>query len=724
MSIRPDYHAAAAAAYRTLNDSPIQRRLRDESAYFVGAVYWNPGDYTLDGLIYELGRMRKLGFNMVRFHSVQPIELEPGMFDFSRADDWLNAAGEVGIGVSLALNMGTLSPAALAKHDISAQAYAQAHYTDPALLAALEEHIAPIVRHFRDHPALLVWGGFGEPHPESGGMSDYDKVHFAAWLRERYGTLAALDRAWNIYPRQNHTIIPSFEDAWQVAAGQRQTVDFATPDQSLTNNYGARRDFARYQTEKGLQRTQALIDLIYKHDPVHPVAVGSHQLFSNNAYMRWDVPARARLGDLHYSSIHLPWHFEHVAGEIDRPVYMQARLTRDYFKGGWTSAYETTGGAVQYSGGYGHAMTPGLMRRFMCSYLAAGNLNIAFWTWNHRPGNWEAGEYGLTTLSGQLSIWALEAGKVAQGMAKYHTELWQADPQTRVGVLQSWDNDAILMQEPERHELKNNAPHDYSSGTRQQPSRAQIGVARALMNQHIPYAVVTADEILEGIALCYPVLYVPHMRAISDDLLDRLLDYVTKGGRLIADVQFAFEDQWGKMHPTGPSGWQERIFGAYVDMIHDARNVTLHVSSTPVTGFFGDLILTRARPILHYDSGAVAATELQLGEGTAIFIGFDASMACFRPGGTTVESLISALVMGSRPRDWFCTAPLAFRLRAPHADHYFLINDGPTIDALIAAYDAVYSAGEDVIESMPIDTNGTISVRLEAGTAAWVRLAR
>ncbi len=57
----------------------------------------------------------------------------------------------------------------------------------------------------------------------------------------------------------------------------------------------------------------------------------------------WDIPGSAWLGDCHFSSIHMSWHFEQVGGEVDRPVYMTAKMTHDRFKGGLTSAYETAG---------------------------------------------------------------------------------------------------------------------------------------------------------------------------------------------------------------------------------------------------------------------------------------------------------------------------------------------------------------------------------------------
>ncbi|MGC9346593.1 MAG: beta-galactosidase, partial [Anaerolineae bacterium] len=447
-------------------------------------------------------------------------------------------------------------------------------------------------------------------------VPEVDREGFANWLTDRYGTLDALDTAWNIYPREDRTIISDFEDAEDVLKGDKHI------------NYGAVRDFMKYQAEKAIGRAKLVIDLVHELDPSHPISTGSHQLFANQAHLRWDIARWARIADIHFSSIHLSWHFEPVEGEVDRPVYMQARLTRDYFKGGWTSAYETTGGAVQYSGGYGNAMTPGLMRRLMLNYLAAGHQNIAFWTWNHRPGGWEAGEYGLTTLSGAISDWATEAAGIARAMDRYHAELWDAQDDPRVGLLQNWDTEAILEKEPERHDVKESRFASYSTGTRMQASRARIGAARALINHHIPFEYVTEPEILEGIAPVYPLIYAPHMRAASTELMDTLLAYVEVGGQLVADVQFAFMDPWGKLHEAGPDGPQARLFGAYIDTIHDARTAEVTLNGLPIEGFYGDLVPATGKILARFDNGKPAITEARIGRGRALLLAFDPGMLC------------------------------------------------------------------------------------------------
>ena len=98
-----------------------------------------------------------------------------------------------------------------------------------------------------------------------------------------------------------------------------------------------------------------------------------YDLFANQASCLWDNTKLGKVADGIGTSVHLSWHFEPVDGEVDRPVYIQARMTRDMAKGKPTACWEATGGPVQFSGGYGNSMSAGLMRRLCMAYLAAGN---------------------------------------------------------------------------------------------------------------------------------------------------------------------------------------------------------------------------------------------------------------------------------------------------------------------------------------------------------------
>jgi len=722
MSISREHRDAARRVYEQLNDSAMQRRLRAERAMSFAAVYWQPGDYDRDVLVRELKRMRELGFDTVRFHTAKPTETSPGEYDFTRTDDWLDAAADAGIGVCLHVveTMRRPSDALLAEAGMSLADYEAGELTD-AKRALLERTIRPIIEHVREHPALRLLAAGGEPGVSQLGLEhDDDKAAFAHWLERKYGTVEALDAAWNLYPQRGRLIAPTFDEAWRVLEGFDVSPTI-TGVHRAKMNYGAGRDLLRFLTDKTLQRQAAKIEIIRSCDDRHPLLIGSHQLFANQPAMRWDIGAWARLADQHFCSLHPAWHFELVEGELDRMVYAQARMTRDYFKHGWTSCFETVGGPVQYSGGYGNAMSPGLMRRMTLAYLAAGNVNFSFWTWNARPGGWEAGEYGLTSLSGKLTPWAQTAGEVIRAAQAHRDELWEATDDPHVGLLESWEMDAIVNFEPERHEFKS-AAATFARGTRLQAVRARVGAHRALQNHQLPYEVLTSDELLAGIACRYPVIYLPHGRAISDAVLDALTEFVQRGGRLVADVPLGFLDDCGKLRRPGPDSAQGKLFGAWFDNIHDARTQPRHVGDARVAHFFADVELCGASVVETFDDGSPAMTEHRLGKGTAVLVGFDPARECQRPGNAAMEAVIASVCGSGYERGWSSDAPMAFRRHCEAAHHYFLFNDTPQpLNATLEVHDATLDEMVDVLSGKTLSGDGRFDVPVDALSAVWLR---
>jgi beta-galactosidase len=694
--------------------------------WFSAPVLWHPGGYDIGHLTSEMRRMKAAGFNAVRFHNADPVENGPGTHDFRRTDDWLSAASAADIGVVLHPDNALVpGPLTLAAHGLTAASFERAYADDPRWLACVESWLAPIVRHIAPHPSLIAWGANGEDRVGRARLTDpEDHRRFVAWLRNHHPSLEALDKAWNIYPgpedgRPAPLLVRDWDDAIRILDGfdadpQINGVHYGKL------NYGAARDLMRFLADKQVARLRAFTRIFKTLDPAHPVMAGGHLLAANQPAYLWDNAATARAGDAHKTSVHLSWHFDGMAGEIDRPLYVQSRQTRDYAKDSFTSVYETTGGPVQYSGGYGNSMHPGLMRRLCLTYLAAGNLGLGFWTWNARPGGWETGEYGLTTLSGALSPWAREAGRIATALGKHAQELAQARQTHPVALLEDWDTQAILSLEPGRVDLPTTRD---GTGTAQQANRALNGAARALLDAHIPFEILVTTDLHSRTDLParWPVLYAPHLRALADDTLDALSRYVAAGGHLIADVQFGFQDSHGKLRPTGPHGAHARLFGAYIDAIHDARTGGKTYNGVPLPGFYGDLIPTTAHTLATYSDGTPAITRTTHGRGTATLIGFDAARLCHRPGQPEIQRLIARLAQFSPP-GWDCDAPLAYRLRAPGVDHYFLLNDGPARTALLRVADQAYTAHEDVLAGSLIPASGpSTPVALPAEGALWLR---
>lgn len=747
------------SAYWSTYETEMQRRLRRENASFHSVVYWRPGCTDVEELARNFRIIRDAGFDAVRCHNFLNARTPDGSLDFSLPDAWLEAASRAGVRIILHLTTQRLpDEEALEAAGLTREEFNGLAAEDPQFREATSILLAPPVSRYKNADSLLAWGGFGEPGAAELDLATAeDGRQFAAWLRNRYQSIEELDAAWNVYP-ETGPVVSSFDDAWHVArlpAG-RTSINGAS---NARVNYGAQRDRYRFMVDRNLAKTAVAIDIIRAIDPDHPILTGSHQLFFNQPSLGWDIPKWAKLGDCHFSSIHMSWHFQPVFGEVDRPVYFQARQTRDYFKGGWTSAFETTGGPVQFSGGYGNHMDAGLMRRLCLSYLAAGNINLAFWTWNHRPGGWEGGEYGMTSLSGRLTNSGREAGRIASAARRYAGELWSADPAVDVGLIQSWDTDAIQLFEPERHDLSETVGSrmgGISSGTKLCHPRSWIGYSRALVNNQISWHYLLEEELAGDLVYNYPVLIAPFLRAISDDTVERLITYVQSGGVVIADVTFGYYDRWGKCRLTGLEDSElgangaeslRKLFGAWVDQVHDNRTGDTSLSGERIPGFYGDLVVTDARPVLRFDDGRPAAVEMRhqvreiepdvggsasrspdTASGAAVLVGFDLGTFCFEPGNELFESIVERLVHSYIPRRFESSLPMTMRLRGPDADHYFLVNDGPATDAILTVSDAEYTAGIDVLADpstgAEVAVGSVISIPVTSRSGAWVRFER
>jgi beta-galactosidase len=641
--------------------------------------------------------------------------------DFTQADTWLDSAARAGIRVIF--HVDTLVP------------HPRALFQD---LAARDETVA----RYRDHEALLFWAAFGEPHGTSLDLTSADAEGFAAWLRKQYASVDELELAWNVYAG-GARLVSSFEEAWRAAAPIGGEDDINGVNRAK-RSYGAVRDAIRYRTEKAMEIPIEFIRGVRELDPNHDFLVGSHQLFLNQAYLGWDIREWGQLAPLFGTSIHLSWHFEPVDGEVALPVYLQARYTRDVNPWGITSAYETTGGPVQHSGGYGNHMDRGLMRQLIMSYIAAGNDAIAFWTWNGRPGGWEAGEYGLVGLSGKLTEWGAEAGRLATSLLEYADELQEPDtveqtashgePAYRdvvgepvAGVLLSWDSQAIQTMEPERHDLRPGLS-ELSSGTKIETSRAWIGASRALAENQIPFRYFHAEqpELLDPDRV--PVLIASLVRAIGDRELDTLTEYVRAGGTLIADCTFAYYDQWGRVRVPGEESPQAGLFGAWIEAVHDNRTGDMSFREERVPRYYGTLEITGAHVIAVFGNEAPAATIHPHGEGVAILTAFELGEPSIRSADNAFACFLSERVRVILAAQWWATVPTTYRRRTQSADHYYIINEGPATDCVIRATDRSYTSAAEIVpahgrtKNVAIcDASGVVTCYVGARSATWIR---
>jgi len=542
--------------------------------------------------------------------------------------------------------------------------------------------------------------------------------HFVAWLKKAYGSVKALNEAWNVH----HAGIAEGKAIWRTWGEVEAGIPNVNPKE-----YRHFRDIIRFKADVYLAKLRRKVDRALERDPHEPLRAGGEMglflPFASRATDMEGIAEEMARGGSFYPSIHLSWHFEEVDFEVVRPIYMQASLAQDWFKGGWAATWESTGGPQQLSGGKawepagaaktaGFTVDDGVMTQLMLSYLAAGFKGFGHWCWNGRSAGWEAGEYALLGRDGKPMPRAVQVGRIGQAARRWRDELWAAHKEPLVGVFVDFDNEAMwaAISVCGRDKFKHT------------PIHARMGASRALINHNVPWEHVTATDLRKGLARRYRVVYLPAAIALSSDLLDILSNYVHDGGRLVLDMPGAYYDEFGRLLPTGEGTAFEGIFGCVICDYQYAGNVPRAIEGVELEGFVVDLRLTSAQALAHYDSGAPAITENRLGKGTGVVLGYEAGLMCYRPDDIVAEEMLVRHTLGEHRSPYACYGAIAYRLAAPAADHYFLINDGPATSAMLDTRDLAYRRATDAVSGEELALAQPIALPSHSGR--WLRLEK
>ena len=709
-------------AYLALNDSPAQRRFRRMAPMPIGCVFVEWPGMSLNDIRRHFRTMRDLGYTCLKQvctcpgtdrKAVMHAALDEGIIPW-----WYGEAcfeeptadllRDLGIAPDTAIDEVLAHPAYLQRQDRLMRARIDAgerRRHGPSLQAGVSQGATPF------EPMPLTIGTDLDP-----GYDD----RFLAWLRDRYGTPQAVAEAWNLH---HYGIVDGSMDCW----------DWKTWDEVRTHWRSLRIKEYRHLIDlllfKAQDRNQGVREDAAAHvaaDPLAPYRAGGEMgcflpFAARATDMEGIAEAMREVGSF-YPSIHFAWHFEEVRYEVARTIYMQAALCTDWFKGGWAATWESTGGPQQLSGGKawnlfraqetpGFTCDAGTMSQLMFSYLGAGFKGVGQWCWTPRTAGWEAGEFALLDRNGGVTDRARRGGAIGKAMRRWRRELWDAVKEPLVGVFTDFECEAVWAA----------IAHSGRDKFQHEPIHARIGVSRALIDANVPFEHVTARNLRAGLAKRYPIIYLPAMIGFPHDLLDLLRDYVREGGRLVLDLPGCWYGTDGRLMPTGPGSVFAALFGASLDDFQYGNNRPRRIGDLDVAGWCADLTLRGAQARATYDGGAPAITEHRLGRGTAVILGWDASLQCFAPGRQAHQDALVRHTLGDLRSPYRC-GTVCYRLPSSGADHWFLINDGPRRSVAFTPGPHRSAAWMDAVtgEDLPLGRD----VEVEGWGGRWIRTVR
>ncbi|MEM1137778.1 MAG: beta-galactosidase trimerization domain-containing protein [Bacteroidota bacterium] len=709
--IAQDNHDYLVEKYDALHGSARQEAFRKISPMPAGVVYiQRPGEGETE-MREHFRLMKKLGFNSLKqimtipgweLEDVQLIALEEGLVPW-----WYGEGGWAPITDEL-----------LKKLKISPKSEFKSIRENPKMIKyqqqILKDRILKAKAYKKEHGELPK-GSQTAFDPEVGGrgleLSAKGEELFADWAKETYKDIEKLNEAWSLHHHGLGKPFDSWEDFtqnWREKASHR--------------NYKDKMDIFRFKAEHGATNIEKRAATFADYDSSVPFRGGGEMgLFLPAAYMGVDMEAIADVikdyGSF-YPSTHLSWHFNLSKNEIVRPFYIQASIMNDFYKGGWTGGWESTGGPQQFDGEKGasdlnsYYVDGGTILQLFMSQMAAGFKGFGIWCWSIRTAGKEGGEYALLDRNNQPTDRAIKLGMMGKAMQKYRDEIWQSHKEPTVGVLLDWNNDAAwgAMSVRGRETLRNF------------PIESRIGAARALMNANVPFEYVTPDDIKNGLVMRYKVIYLPSVIAMDREILTILDSFVQQGGRLVIDLPGGKFDENTSILPTGETSLFAKIFGATLDNFQfSGSNKTVSLAGKEWTGFIADITPKTAEIKATYSTGKPAILENNYGEGSAVILGLDMAHQCFEKDNVLAEQLLITHTLGEEIKSpYACEGALVYQLASPQADHYYFINDGAAKSVIFRTINK-YSKVTDALTGEEVDLT---SIRLEADDARWIRMEK
>ncbi|SNT60701.1 beta-galactosidase/beta-galactosidase [Asanoa hainanensis] len=516
----------------------------------VGAQYYRPPNPPRDDWERDLRRMREAGFDTVKLWAcwswMQPT---PGAIDFDDLDTLFDLAHRAGLGVVVNTILEN-APYWLAA------AHPSAHYQDqdqrvvrltaamntpgggwpglcfdnPGVADAASAFLTAVVERYRDHPALRVWDVWNEPHLEPASYfpdrlycyCDASVAAFVAGLRERYGSLDALNAAW-----------ARRFSSWDQAEPPR--VFEAVPDMLDWRGHWFR------TLTSWLDRRCAVVRAA---DPEHPVMthVALSGFTGQLATHTLDEYALASTVDIFGTSSFPTWLMgdDHVEHFFNLDTARGAAVGKPFWQA------ELQGGRGRRDGPRSTPHPdPSTVALWMWNALASGASGVVFWQWRPELLGPESPGYGLCTPDGSLTP------RVAAASA------FAAATRSLEGAVAAPGSIGLLVS-------RASALHAFATDRTMNLYRdAVLGAYRLLLDADLPVEVLHADRIADaGVPDHIESLYWPMPSVAGSPLAAKLKAFVHRGGTLLSEAAPGEHDDLGWRRPSVPGAGLAELFGA------------------------------------------------------------------------------------------------------------------------------------------------------------------
>ncbi|WP_430606494.1 beta-galactosidase [Enterococcus sp. DIV1368d] len=561
---------------------------------------WPKEIWEEDIRIFKKASINSATVNVFSWAKIQPSE---NCYDFEELDQIIEKLSTEGFDIVLATSTAAL-PAWMFKkypevartdYDGRHHKFGQRHNACPNSLVYqkyAERLATKLAERYGENPQVTCW----HINNEYGGECYCDNCEkaFRVWLKDKYHTIEALNKAWNM-EFWGHTVYEWDEIVLPNALSEGIGYD-------KTAFAGISIDYRRFNSDSLLKNYMMERDAIRKIDPTTPISTNLMGTFKGLDYFKWAKEMDLVSWD-NYPSYNTPWSLVAMTHDLMRGLKQQPFMLMEQTP------------SQQNWQPYNSLKKPGQMRAQSYQTIAHGADTIQYFQLRRSIGACEKFHGAVIEHVGH------EDTRVFRETAALGAELAQlsdiigTQTQAQVAVIFDWDNYWAL---------------EYTSGpTVDLKYVEQIHrYYRYFYEQNIAVDLVPVDADLSKYKLvAAPVLYM-----IKEGMQERLTDFVKQGGALLTTYMSGIVDQSDNVHLGGYPGPLRELAGIWVEEIdalapEQSNEVSLvNEDLTGTSNLVSDLIhLENAEALAHYTSnfyaGMPAVTKNTFGDGTVYYFG-------------------------------------------------------------------------------------------------------
>jgi beta-galactosidase len=631
-------------------DSHVVRTSGYDKFLFGVAYYpeqWDESDWESDAQ-----RMHDCGVNAVRMGEFAWALLEPseGHYDFALFDRAIATMARHGIKTILGTPTAAPPKWLTGKYPevlhvfesgrpADDQSRRQYCYNSAVYRRFSRAIVEALARHYRGSPDVIGWQIDNELNNENREcFSDSCRDAFRTWLREKYGTLDALNTRWGTR-------------FWSQVYSDWDQIDmpFRTP---AYHNPALMLDFKRFISASVTDYMGEQIAILRRERP-------GDFLTHNGAFKNIDYYTFSRGLDVHAYSNYPTF--------MDAPRYPTGAtltLVRG-FNRRMMIIEQLTGPAGQTY--LLRTPRPGEMRLWALQAVAHGADGVLHFRWRAARRGAEEYWYGVLDHDNVPRRRFEEFKKEGHEVGVIGPVLLGSTVDSDIAVIKDFEAEWVF---------------DHQYLTNEVDVRATFTAlfqAASELRYNIDFVGPAADFGR------YKVLFAPQTVLMDDALATRLRAFVEAGGTFIMSAHSAIKDRDNAMMATAPPGNLSDLFGVEVDSYQtyqppsreqNAMQFDKSDAPVPVRVFAEVLHPTTSRVVGHwrrdYVRGMPATTERQAGKGKAVYYGslFNLESARYLMRRYAVEQGVKPLLTGIPP-----AVEVTRRIKGT-TEYYFLLNHG------------------------------------------------